>query len=132
MLAAKLRQYQINPDRLDADHLKTELPLTAPVSGVVTRIHASAGTALTPGTPVCEIVDFSYLHPVIYVFEKDISRVQKGQKVLLNFPGDPSKAFPAKVYNIERTVDADRKAAGIGRDSGRANWPKPDQEAGLS
>jgi len=113
VLAAKLRQYQINPDRLDADHLKTELPLTAPISGVVTRIHASAGTALTPGTPVCEIVDFSYLHALVYVFEKDISRVQNGQKVLLNFPGDQSKAFPAKVYSIERTVDADRKAVRV-------------------
>ena len=113
VLAAKLRQYQINPDRLDADHLKTELPLTAPISGVVTRIHASAGAALTPGTPVCEIVDFNYLHPVVYVFEKDISQVQNGQKVLLNFPGDPSKAFSAKVYNIERTVDADRKAVRV-------------------
>lgn len=113
VLAAKLRQYQINPDRLDADHLTTELPLTAPISGMVTRIHAAAGTALSPGTPVCEIVDFSYLHPVVYVFEKDIFRVQTGQKVLLNFPGTPAETFPAKVYNIERTVDADRKAVRV-------------------
>ncbi|MFM9949583.1 MAG: efflux RND transporter periplasmic adaptor subunit [Saprospiraceae bacterium] len=113
VLAAKLRQYQINPDRLDADHLKTELPLIAPVSGTVTRIHASAGTALALGTPVCEIVDFSQLHPVIFVFEQDIFRVKNGQKVWLNFPAEPSKAFPAKVYNIERTVDADRKAVRV-------------------
>mgnify|MGYP002399706480 CR=1 FL=1 len=122
VLAAKLRQYQIDPDRLDAAHLKTEFPLLAPVSGTVTRIQAAAGTALMPGTPVCEIIDFSYLHPVVYVFEKDIFRVQKGQKVLLNFPAEASKTLTATVYNTDRTIDEERKAVRV---HARFNAPPP-------
>lgn len=52
VLAAKLRMYRINPDKLSAGNLRSELVLTAPVSGVITRTFVNVGSALQMGTPV--------------------------------------------------------------------------------
>ena len=113
VMGAKLRQYQIDPERLTPDQIKTELVITAPISGTVSKVLVNTGTALTMGTAICEIADYTKLHPVLYVFEKDLFQVRNDQQVLLNFPSDPSRSYPATVYNIERSVDPERKAVRV-------------------
>jgi membrane fusion protein, heavy metal efflux system len=113
VLAAKLRQYQIDPDQLTPENLKTAIAITAPVSGTVSRILSNVGTAMTTGTAVCEITDYSQLHPVLFIFEKDIAKVRNGQQVQLQFPGETGTPYSASIYNIERTVDADRKTVKV-------------------
>ena len=108
VLEARLKEYNIAAESLTTSNLKTNIVLTAPVSGTVTKVMANTGTALTPGTPVCAITDFSKLHPVLHVFEKNIAQVQIGQAVEINFPGQ-SEVYKAKVTAIERTVEPERK-----------------------
>jgi cobalt-zinc-cadmium efflux system membrane fusion protein len=112
-MAARLRQFQIDPEQLHADNIKTEILVKAPISGTVTRIHASLGSAVQTGDAICEMADFAQLHPVIYVFEKDITRVKTGQKVLLHHPTTPGEHLSATIFIVERTVDAERKAVRV-------------------
>ncbi|MGI9160882.1 MAG: efflux RND transporter periplasmic adaptor subunit [Saprospiraceae bacterium] len=112
-MAARLRQFQIDPEQLDADHIKTDLIIKAPISGTVTRIHAGLGSAVQTGDAICEMADFSQLHPVIYVFEKDITRVKSGQKVLLHHPSTPGDNLSATIFIVERAVDPERKAVRV-------------------
>ena len=112
-MAARLRQFQIDPDKLSADNIKTQILIHAPISGTVTRISAGLGSALQTGDVVCDMSDFTQLHPVIYVFEKDIARVKTGQKVFLHFPADPGNILQASVFTVERTVDPERKAVRV-------------------
>lgn len=109
VLAAKLRQYQINPDQLTPENLKTEIAITAPISGTVSKIMANVGTAMVTGTAVCEIIDYTQLHPVLFIFEKDIAKIRNGQQVQLQFPGVTTTSYAASIYNIERAVDPERK-----------------------
>ena len=110
VLAAKLRQYQINPEKLTPANLSTQLVLTAPVSGVVTAIYSNVGAAVQPGTPVCEVTDLSQLHADLWVFEKDILKVKNGQRVYLAFPADPGITYPATIYSIDKVLDAEKRA----------------------
>ncbi|MBI1226459.1 MAG: efflux RND transporter periplasmic adaptor subunit [Bacteroidetes bacterium] len=110
LLAAKLRQYQINPDKLTAANLSTELVLTSPVNGLVTSIETNVGAAVQPGTIVCEVTDLSQLHADLWVFEKDISKVKTGQRVQLAFPANPSKTYPAVIYSMDKVLDPDKRA----------------------
>jgi cobalt-zinc-cadmium efflux system membrane fusion protein len=110
VLGAKLRQYQINPDKLTAQNLSTQLVLTAPVSGIVTGVKTNVGAAVQPGTVVCEVTDLSQLHADLWVFEKDILKVKNGQRVSLAFPAEPSKTYPATIYSIDKVLDPAKRA----------------------
>lgn len=113
LLAAKLKQYQIDPNKLTADNLRTELLITSPVAGLVTRVDASLGQALSMGEPICEVSNLAYLHPVLYVYEKDLNRVKVGQKVELRFPGGGEQVFGAHIDYLERSVDMERKTVRV-------------------
>jgi cobalt-zinc-cadmium efflux system membrane fusion protein len=112
-MAARLRQFQINPEQLNADNINTDVLVKAPISGTVTRIHAGLGSAVQTGDAICEMADFTQLHPVIYVFEKDITRVKTGQKVLLHHPSTPGDNLSATIYIVERAVDPERNAVRV-------------------
>ncbi|MEZ4962506.1 MAG: efflux RND transporter periplasmic adaptor subunit [Saprospiraceae bacterium] len=127
VLAAKLRQYQIDPDKLTAANLSTQLSLVAPVSGIVTDIRSNVGAAVQPGTPVCEVTDLSQLHADLWVFEKDILKVKNGQQVALSFPAEPSKNYPAVVYSIDKVLDPEKRAVRVharleGNPTGQVNF----------
>lgn len=113
LLAAKLSQYQINPAKLDPDHLQTVLVIKTPIAGVVTQIEASVGAALSMGDPICEISNLESLHPVLYVFEKDLPKVKAGQKVQLSLPNGQGQVFTARIDYLERSVDATRKTVKV-------------------
>lgn len=120
LLAAKLKQYQIDPKQLTADNLRTELLIPSPVAGLVTRVDASLGQALSMGDPICEVSNLAYLHPVLYVYEKDLNRVKAGQKVELRFPDDGEQVFSAHIDYLERSVDTERKTVRV-----HARFDKP-------
>lgn len=127
LLAAKLRQYQINPDKLTAANLSTQLVLTSPVNGIVTHIHSNVGAAVQPGTVVCEVTDMSQLHADLWVYEKDIMKVKNGQKVSLAFPSETSKTYPAVVYSMDKVLDPDKRAVRVharfqGNPAGQSNF----------
>lgn len=108
--AAKLKQLQMDPERVSADNLKTTLLLKAPISGRITAIYENVGAMLTPGATLCDIADYSKIQPVVYIFEKDILRVKPGAKVMLHFPATPDNTYSAVIYSIEGSVDQERKA----------------------
>ncbi len=110
LTGAKLRQYQIDPDKLSPAQLQTQVQLRAPVSGTVTRIHTGLGAAVGNGAAVCEIADFSKVQPVVYIFEKDILRIRPGSRALLYFASDPRRTFPATIVSLDGTMDKARKS----------------------
>jgi len=117
---AKLRQMQIDPATLTADNLKTSIALTAPISGTITRLNANIGTALTIGTSVADIVDFSKIHTDFFVFEKDVQKVKVGQKISFNFPSNPQHLYRATVKGVDKALDPEKKALRIHADIERA------------
>lgn len=113
---AKLHQMQINPATLTADNLKTSIVLTAPISGTITRLNANIGTALSVGTSVADIVDFSKIHTDFFVFEKDVQKVKAGQKVSFNFPSNPQQVFASTITGLDKALDPEKKALRIHAD----------------
>lgn len=113
---AKLRQMQINPATLTADNLKTSIVLTAPISGTITRLNANIGTALTVGTSVADIVDFSKIHTDFFVFEKDVQKVKIGQKISFNFPSNPQQVYRATIKGMDKALDPEKKALRVHAD----------------
>ena len=112
VLAAKLRQYQINPEQLRADNLSTALTLYAPVSGVVTAISSNVGAAVQLGTPICAIADLSQVHADFWVYEQDLGKIKNGQTAAVRLSGS-GETLNAQVYAIDPVLDAEKRAARV-------------------
>lgn len=110
VLAAKLKQYQIDPERLTADNLSTQIKVVAPNAGLVTALYVGLGSAIQPGTPICQLTDMNKLHADLWLFEKDLSRAQLGQQVRIRFPADESAVFTATIFSIDRVLDPEKRA----------------------
>lgn len=110
LLAAKLRLYGVEPEQLTPATVRAELQITAPLNGVVTKVHLSAGSAVQAGAAVCEVADFSELHADLFVFEKDILKIRNGQRADIAFPGAPGKTLKATVFSIDRVLDPAKNA----------------------
>ncbi|MGB9746198.1 MAG: efflux RND transporter periplasmic adaptor subunit [Bacteroidales bacterium] len=95
-LAAQLSLLGIDPDKITADAISSRIKLKAPISGYIVRVEASIGKYADPATVLYEIVDKSHLHINLKVFEKDISKIKKGQKVDFTITGFP-ESFQAEV-----------------------------------
>ncbi len=64
----------------------------SPVSGVVTQRSAyHHGTYITPETELYTIVDLSTVWLIAEIYEKDVSLIKTGQRVVLEFPYTPDK-----------------------------------------
>ncbi len=109
VLAAKLRQLQIDPEQISATQLKTQVSLRAPTDGTVTQLLAGPGAALKAGDALCHIADYSRVQPVIYVFEKDVPHLRTGMPVKLHFAGDTSRTFEAYITSIDGSLNPERK-----------------------
>lgn len=109
-LAARLRAYQMDPDKLSARNLSAQMTLTAPADGIVTKIFAGEGAVLSTGSPICEVAEMSKLHVDLWIFEKDLPKIKQGQQVRINFPSDPSAAYPAVIYSMDQVIDPEKKA----------------------
>jgi cobalt-zinc-cadmium efflux system membrane fusion protein len=109
-LAAKLKQYNLSPDKLSAASIVTEIALPAPAAGIVTNIAISPGAALKPGDLIAQLLNPEKLHADIWIYEKDLPAVSIGQEVALRLPAQPAQVIPARIYSLDAGMDPARKA----------------------
>lgn len=107
-LAEKLRLIHINPDKLTADNLSRSVPLYSPINGYVSKVLVNTGKYVQPSDVLFELIDPSDIHAALTVFQKEVSRVEIGQAVELNFINDPGKKYRAKIFLVTRNVDENR------------------------
>lgn len=85
--------------------------LRAPRAGFVKTVNVTVGQAVTATDALFEIVDPEHLHVELTVFEKDVSKLQKGQLIRFTLPSDSASGGPertARVYLIAQAIGADR------------------------
>ncbi|NDV12426.1 HlyD family secretion protein [Crenobacter caeni] len=80
--------------------MQGELTLKAPASGVVLSRLREPGEVLAGGGAVFELVDLDKLHLKVYVPEREIGRIARGQAARLWIDALPATPFDAKVSQI--------------------------------
>lgn len=85
----------------------------APISGYVTEIHIRIGTAITAGTSLLNIVDNSKLHVDLLVYEKDLYKVKKGQKVRFILTNQNQNEIIGTIFSVGKAFENDTKAVAI-------------------
>tara|TARA_R110002012_G_scaffold6531_2_gene30729 strand:+ start:52423 stop:53655 length:1233 start_codon:yes stop_codon:yes gene_type:complete len=112
-LEAQLRQYNINVSGVRNGTIYQRVALRSPIAGVVEKVFIKTGQYVEPQTNLMEIVDTDHVHADLMVFEKDVDKVKKGQKVRFSIQSRPGKELEAKIYSVSQTFEQDPKAVHV-------------------
>lgn len=107
-LEAKLALLGINKNKILEGNITSDIVLTSPINGYVTKVNANIGKFVNPQDVIFEIVDTEHLHVELTVFEKDISKIREGQKIRFTLANDPGIELTASVHLIGRSFDETR------------------------
>ncbi len=101
-------EYQLDQARLALDDAKRELAFTevrAPISGIVTERSIGLGDFVSVNQPLFRIVDFDSIVARIYVPERELSRLRRGQPVRLTADALGGRVFSGAIDRISPVVD---------------------------
>lgn len=104
-LKKKLQMLNINPTSVENGIITSTINLYAPIDGFVTKVNVSNGTYVSPADIILEIIDTHHIHLELSVFEKDILKVKKGQKIDFRIPEASDSVFKAEVHLVGTTID---------------------------
>lgn len=109
-LKEKLRLIGLNPDKISENNISRSINIYSPISGFVSAVNVNIGKFVNPSDILFELVNPNDLHLALTVFEKDIHRIQIGQKIHAYMANNPEKIFEAEVILVSKNLDANRSA----------------------
>lgn len=104
-LKEQLRMLNISPGNVEQGIITSSTTLYAPIAGSVTRLNVATGSYVSPASEIMEIVDKAHLHLELTVFEKDILKVKKGQRIQFTIPEASPDLYSAAVYLVGSALD---------------------------
>lgn len=112
-LNKQLTTLGISPASVRNGTISSTLTLTAPISGTISDIRAEIGSSVNVTTPVASIVNNSQLHLDLFVYEKDLPSIRKGQTIHFTLTNDPGKEYDATIFSIGTAFADESKAVPV-------------------
>lgn len=112
-LARQLEFIGFNPTQISPQNLSNYYTVKAPISGYVKEVNAKIGQYLSTGDALLSIVSNEHKHLELQVFEKDILKVQKGQKVLFQVPSLESEFFEGTIFLVGKSFNRQMKTVNV-------------------
>lgn len=109
-MEAQLRQLHINPETVKNQGIQQRIPVLSPINGAVQAVHIKTGQFVQAQYNMFEIINTHHVHADLMVFEKDVSKVEKGQKVYFNITAQPGKEWVATILSISKNFEQEPKA----------------------
>lgn len=81
-------------------NISSTIRITAPIGGTISEIHTRIGSNVDANTPMAEIVNNSRLHLDLYVFEKDLGAIRRGQTIHFTLTNRPGVEYDAQIFSI--------------------------------
>lgn len=104
-LREQLHMLNISPSKVEQGNITSQAAIYAPIAGSITKMNVTKGSHVSPATEILEIVDNQHVHLELTVFEKDILKVKKGQKIQFKIPEASEEAFNAEVHLVGTSID---------------------------
>jgi cobalt-zinc-cadmium efflux system membrane fusion protein len=112
-LSAQLQRLGIQPEQLSAEKITPQIRLLAPFSGYVDAIDGAIGRFVPADKPLIRLVNPDHMHVELRLYEKDLSRVQLGQKLTFSPLNEAQKSYSGDIFLISPTVDAVNRTVNI-------------------
>ena len=112
-LKAKLNMLGLNIQKLEKGEIENRLILKTPIPGSVRAINVSMGEHVAPSEVIYEVVNTEHLHLELSVYEQDVIKVKKGQKVWFTIPSMQDKHFEGEVFLVGRDLSQDKRSVNV-------------------
>ncbi|MET6990989.1 efflux RND transporter periplasmic adaptor subunit [Sediminicola arcticus] len=107
-LRKQLLMLNISPTNVEGGNITSVTTIYAPISGSVTKVNLTRGSYVAPATSILEIIDNNHIHLELSVFEKDIMKIEKDQKINFKIPEATSDSYEAEVHLIGTSIGEER------------------------
>ncbi|WP_208541936.1 efflux RND transporter periplasmic adaptor subunit, partial [Bartonella capreoli] len=87
--------------------------IRAPISGVIGILPINEGNAVTPNIIIGRIENRERIFVDIWVPERYVSRIHKGDEVTATLTAQPDKAFVGHIYAIDNVVNTESRTLHI-------------------
>jgi cobalt-zinc-cadmium efflux system membrane fusion protein len=112
-LEAQLRILNVNTTSVRNGTIAQRIALRSPIDGFVQKVEVKTGQYVEPQTELFEIVNTHHVHADLMVFEKDVYKIKKGQKVTFTVQSIPGIELTAKIYSVSKTFEDNPKAVHV-------------------
>ncbi len=104
-LEKKLKLINVSPSKLNVNLMTTEIAVRSPIAGNIAKVNITKGEYLDPNKIAVEIISTEHIHLELNVFEKDVSKIKKGQTIKFSLPDSKTEVYEAEVFLVGKTVD---------------------------
>ena len=112
-LKERLNYIGVSTQNLDASSMQRKIAIRAPFSGYITEVNIRLGALVGPETSMYEMVDNRHMHLELKVFEKDLFRIKKGQRITYRLPTQGTKSYEGEVHLIGKEFDQENRTVNI-------------------
>lgn len=109
-MAAQLQLLNVSAQSVRNGSVAQRVALRSPIEGYIQKVEVKTGQYVEPQTELFEVVNTHHVHADLMVFEKDVYKVKKGQKVTFNIQSIQDDALSAEIYSVSKTFEDSPKA----------------------
>ncbi|NJC28342.1 efflux RND transporter periplasmic adaptor subunit [Neolewinella antarctica] len=95
------------------DNITNRITLFAPRAGYITSIAMHEGMYVEPNIKLMELIDESHFHLELDVFERDVAKISKGQRLTYTIPSLGPERYEATVHVIGKEFNETNKTVRI-------------------
>lgn len=112
-LEEQLKFMGINISALKKGTITSKIDIKSPIDGVITHMNIHKGLYVKPEQELFELVDNDHMHIELQIFEKDLFKLKKGQKISFTLPSISNKIYDAEVYLIGQSLNSETKTVQV-------------------
>lgn len=110
---AQLRQLNLNVANIRNGEVYDQVPVVSPIEGYIEQVLIKIGQYIQPQTGMFNIVNTRHIHADLMVFEKDVHKVKKGQKISFTVESVPGSRLTAEIYSVGKQFEQNPKAVHV-------------------
>lgn len=107
-MEARLKLIGFNLKKIQEGAVSASVNIYSPVTGSVREVHTNVGKFINPQDVIMDITNSEDLHVELTVYENDIPRIAKGQRIRFTLANSPDKWREAEVFLVGSGVREDR------------------------
>lgn len=112
-LATKLRLMGTNLKQLDQQNIQSKILLKAPISGSVNKLNVQMGKHVDPHEEIYELINTDHLHLELEVYQKDVPKVKKDQKVRFYISSLGNREFTGEVFLVGKDLSEEKRSINV-------------------
>ena len=105
---AKLKMIGFDPEKVETGEIKSVVNIYSPVSGSVLDVFTNIGKYVSPQDVIMDLTNSDDLHVELSVYENDIPKIKKDQRIKFNIANTDEEWREAHVFLVGKGVRKDR------------------------